>query len=105
MCDLELGLSAGKSWAEQNGLEKGHKCERQRCPRGGPRTSPLIPTVNKRQRGGVVWAESHEEQMQRPRSPHTRRLESLERGRGGSPKAPLPKLRGNIWNEFHVVLG
>lgn len=53
MCDLELGLSAGKSWAEQNGLEKGHKCERQRCPRGGPRTSPLIPTVNKG--SGVGW--------------------------------------------------
>lgn len=85
MCDLELGLSAGKSWAEQNGLEKGHECERQRCPRGGPRASPLVPAVNKRQQGGVVWAESHEAQMQRPGSPHTHRLQSLERGQRGAP--------------------
>lgn len=58
----------------------------------------LVPTGNKRQWGGVVRAESQ-------KHVHSQATVSRKRPERGSLKAPLPKLRGNIWNEFHVVLG
>lgn len=54
MCDLELGLSAGKSWAEQNGWRKGTSVRGRGAREEWTQDLlPLIPTVNKG--SGVGW--------------------------------------------------
>ena len=69
------------------GLSPGPHCEEKAAGWGG---------VGREPRG--TDAESQE-------PAHSQAAVSRKRPEGGSPKAPLPKLRGNIWNEFPVVPG
>lgn len=69
------------------GLSPGPRCEQKAAGWGG---------VGREPRG--TDAEIRE-------PAHSQAAVSRKRPEGGSPKAPLPKPRGNIGNEFPVVLG